>query len=551
MYYFFSYEKIFNYIKMKKKSLYEKNYNFDHISDIFNVNNVNKPEIQFNHKTNRCANKTTYNFLDWNNKNKTFEEGKINNLNCENSENENLRKNKLMKYNKSSIFIGNNDNSYIVKREKFSNNINPPKFYTNVSPYERKIYEVFGEEYNNDKQYCPNQKKITSFGSFNKEVYVQQNNDDYQNINPKMKKLNFLFNDNINNEKPIERRFKKIKRNYSTGNYDNLEPEKYNYHNLKNNYSSEREINNNKEEESKKINDNYYTNNQNKNNTNHSKNLNNSINNRIKRENFGKKNMINYNESAIPVKLDWKNQKLNLYYRTKLNENILRETAKDRKFNEFHGEKHKLNRYNSQKDFSKKDLENIIKREFPDENESKVKKRLENISSFQMGKIIRVNSMKNMKRIPKEVKSQNYEVKSDNINNLNLKEFEKNFTKAGIHIYDIRREEQYRNGDQKGKITFKVRKNYNDEDLNEKINIIKVNLRKNNIEIIESPPYKNYRKLANQIPSSIKWDNTLIHNFTKNRRVETTIQGKTHNKGILNENDKITNIFVNHKYKNH
>ena len=114
-----------------------------------------------------------------------------------------------------------------------------------------------------------------------------------------------------------------------------------------------------------------------------------------------------------------------------------------------------------------------------------------------------------------------------------------------------RREEQYRNGDQKGKITFKVRKNYNDEDLNEKINTIKVNLRKNNIEIIESPPYKNYRKLANQIPSSIKWDNTLIHNFTKNRRVETTIQGKTHNKGILNENDKITNIFVNHKYKNH
>ena len=251
MYYFFSYEKIFNYIKMKKKSLYEKNYNFDHISDIFNVNNVNKPEIQFNHKTNRCANKTTYNFLDWNNKNKTFEEGKINNLNCENSENENLRKNKLMKYNKSSIFIGNNDNSYIVKREKFSNNINPPKFYTNVSPYERKIYEVFGEEYNNDKQYCPNQKKITSFGSFNKEVYVQQNNDDYKNINPKMKKLNFLFNDNINNEKPIERRFKKIKRNYSTGNYDNLEPEKYNYHNLKNNYS--RKIEKNKEE--KKINE--------------------------------------------------------------------------------------------------------------------------------------------------------------------------------------------------------------------------------------------------------------------------------------------------------
>ena len=221
---------------MKKKSLYEKNYNFDHISDIFNVNNVNKPEIQFNHKTNRYANKTTYNFLDWNDKNKTFEEGKINNLNCENSENENLRKNKLIKYNKSSIFLGNNDNSYIVKREKFNNNINSPKFYTNVSPYERKMNEVFGEEYNNDKQYCPNLKKITCFGSFNKEVYVQQNNDDYQNINPKVKKLNFLFNDNINNEKPIERRFKKIKRNYSTGNYDNLEPENYHYHNLKNNY---------------------------------------------------------------------------------------------------------------------------------------------------------------------------------------------------------------------------------------------------------------------------------------------------------------------------
>ena len=270
----------------------------------------------------------------------------------------------------------------------------------------------------------------------------------------------------------------------------------------------------------------------------------------IKRDYFGKKNMLNEKDSPIPVKLDWRNQKINLYFRPKSNEKILKETAKERKLNEFYGENYKLIKINSQKDLTKNELENLIKNEYPNENESKTKKRLENISSFEMEKIIRVNSMKNMS--PKEMKSKNYEIKNGNLNNIDLKNFEKNLLKAGIHVYDIRIDEQYTNGNQKGKITFKIRENNNDKNLNETMNIIKVNLKKNNnIDLTEYSLNKKVKPLTNQIPTTIKWNDNQIHNYTKNRKVETTIQGRTYNKRRPNSNNQITNIFINHKYKNH
>ena len=520
---------------MKKNTQYEKNYKFNYKSDIFHIKNINKPEIEFKKKKNVTSNQTTYNFLDWNNKNNTFEEGNINSPKYENNINKNIRRINLTKHNKSSIFIGNDDNSYIVKKDKEKIIYDPQKFYTNVSPYTRKICEIFGEEYNNNNNINLPINKKSSFGAYEKEIYKlkKKKYNDNEIINPTIKKLEFFYNDNFNNE---NRKFNKIKRNYSTEIYDNLKDDKYNDNKnniiFKNKSLSEREIEINKIKKPKNLN------------------INETKNYEIKRDNFGKKNMINYNDSAIPVNLDWRNENINLYFRPKSNEKILKETAKERKLNEFYGENYKLIKNNSQKDLTKNELENLIKYEYPNENESKTKKRLENISSLQMGKIIRVNSMKNM--MPKEMKSKNYEIKNGNLNNIDLNNLEKNFLNEGIHIYDIRIDEQYTNGNQKGKITFKIRENNNDKNLNETINKIKVNLKqKNNIDLNEYSPNKKVKPLTNQIPTTIKWNDNQIHNYTKNRKVETTIQGRIHNKRRPNSNNKVTNIIINHKYKNH
>ena len=102
----------------KNNNQYEKNYKFNYNSDIFHINNINKPEIEFKKKKNVTSNQTTYNFLDWNNKNKTFEEGNINSPKFENNINKNIRRINLTKHNQSSIFYGNDDNSYIIKKKK-------------------------------------------------------------------------------------------------------------------------------------------------------------------------------------------------------------------------------------------------------------------------------------------------------------------------------------------------------------------------------------------------------------------------------------------------
>ena len=60
------------------------------------------------------------------------------------------------------------------------------------------------------------------------------------------------------------------------------------------------------------------------------------------------------------------------------------------------------------------------------------------------------------------------------------------------------------------------------------------------------------KKQADLIPNSIKWDNTNVNSLIKNRNIDKTQQEKTHSKPIENNNNeqKMTQIFVNLKYKN-
>ena len=59
------------------------------------------------------------------------------------------------------------------------------------------------------------------------------------------------------------------------------------------------------------------------------------------------------------------------------------------------------------------------------------------------------------------------------------------------------------------------------------------------------------KKKAELLPSSLKWNNVNSELYTKNKNIDKTLQEKTHSKPISNNNEqKMTKIFVNVKYKN-
>ena len=60
------------------------------------------------------------------------------------------------------------------------------------------------------------------------------------------------------------------------------------------------------------------------------------------------------------------------------------------------------------------------------------------------------------------------------------------------------------------------------------------------------------KKKVDLIPNSIKWNSTNLNSLTKNKNVDKTLQEKTHSKPQENNNNeqKMTEIFVNLKYKN-
>ena len=122
----------------------------------------------------------------------------------------------------------------------------------------------------------------------------------------------------------------------------------------------------------------------------------------------------------------------------------------------------------------------------------------------------------------------------------------------GIRIYDVKEKVDSIFGVNKdNKITFKIRDNENDKDFNVKIKNVQNDFKnRRNVEI--KPVSQQEKKQADLIPNSIKWDNTNVNSLIKNRNIDKTQQEKTHSKPIENNNNeqKMTQIFVNLKYKN-
>ena len=509
---------------MTDQDAYSKNFAFNYQSDIFNQKAPSKPEYNYSHKgfqpTN--SNQTSYNFLSWDQpkSNVPVKNSKIKRdhdqpkQTTHNKFEEKLYSNEPKKNiennrgQKETLFLGNYEGEeYKVKRQK-GNDYNPNLYYKTKKPEQVKIEQIYGNQKPKGKP------------------SIQRNKVDNKIDNNKI----------INNNERIDKKLESLNVERSTNNEYNpkFDPKQNRVNMLKSNiFNSENveKINNEdkipKKEEKKVpkkiIND--------------------------KKDNFGKKSKFNKNEEKIPLNLDWRDTKTNLLFNSEMNKDIMKKDARQRKFKEIYGSDPVIPKQKTENNFKINDrnlIEKATKEKNPDLNEAKIKKISENISQIQGDQFINKSSKFKIKNNNDDIKS--FEINSDNINQ---RELEKAFADKGIKIYDVKENTDSILGNNKNnKITFKVRNNDYDKDFNKKITSIKNEFKnKKNAEIkIFSQEDK---KRLDLIPSSVKWDNANIGSIINNKNIDKTLQEKTHSKPLENtNNEKMTNIFVNLKYKN-
>ena len=512
---------------MTDQDAYSKNFAFNYQSDIFNQKAPSKPEYNYSHKgfqpTN--SNQTSYNFLSWDQpkSNVPVKNSKIKRdhdqpkQTTQNKFEEKLYSNEPKKNiennrgQKETLFLGNYEGEeYKVKRQK-GNDYNPNLYYKTKKPEQVKIEQIYGNQKPKGKP------------------SIQRNQVDNKIDNNKI----------INNNERIDKKLESLNVERSTNNEYNpkFDPKQNRVNMLKSNiFNSENveKINNEdkipKKEEKKVpkkiIND--------------------------KKDNFGKKSKFNKNEEKIPLNLDWRDTKTNLLFNSEMNKDIMKKDARQRKFEEIYGTDPVIPKERTENNFKTNDrklIEKTTKEINPEFNQAKIKKISENISQIQGNEFLNDSSKYKIKNNNTEDNIKLYEI---NAKNINQKEIERAFAEKGIRIYDVKEKVDSIFGVNKdNKITFKIRDNENDKDFNVKIKNVQNDFKnKRNVEI--KPVSQQEKKQADLIPNSIKWDNTNVNSLIKNRNIDKTQQEKTHSKPIENKNNeqKMTQIFVNLKYKN-
>ena len=508
-----------------------KNFAFNYQSDIFNQKAPVKTEYNYSHKgfQQNSSNKTSFNFLSWEDNKQTpplshikrnqikeqpksqmhqkFEEKLYSNEPKKNFDNS--------RGQKETLFLGNYEgNEYKIKKDK-NNDYNPNLYYKTKKPDQIKKEHIYGK--NNAKNKPAIQRCRTEYNN----IYDNSNNNIMNNVNNVNKKMESLN---------VER---------STNNeYNPKYDAKQNRVNmLKSNIFNDDKV----EEINKKV-------------ANKTKGINNTSNREFKekKDNFGKKSKFDKNAEKLPRNLDWRDTKTNLLFNGEMNKDIMKKDARQRKFKEIYGSDATIPKERIENNFKTNDrnlIEKTTKQMNPDLNQAKIKKISEGISQMQNNQFINDYSKYKIKNNNTEDNIKLYEINSKD---LNKKEVEKAFAEKGIKIYDVKENiDSILSSDKNNRITFKIRDNENDKDFNNKIKNVQNDFKKrNNAEI--KTLFQEEKKKVDLIPNSIKWNSTNINSLTKNKNVDKTLQEKTHSKPQEKNNNeqKMTEIFVNLKYKN-
>ena len=519
---------------MSEQDARTKNFAFNYQSDIFNQKAPVKAEYNYSHKgfQPNSSNKTSSNFLSWEDHKQPSSNQKINPI----KRNENIEQTKpkvhqnfeSKLYNtepkqntdnnrgqKETLFLGDyKGEEYKIKRQK-NNEYNPNLYYKTKKANQTYNEHIYGKINNPIKPAIARSKNDNKINENNNDNVIKNN----QNTNKKLESLN------------VER---------STNNEYNpkFDPKQNRVNMLKSNiFNDDKREEINKKEGNKfkdikipqkrKLND-------------------------KKDNNFGKKSKFDKNAEKLPMNLDWRDTKTNLLFNGEMNKDIMKKDARQRKFEEIYGTDPVIPKERTENNFKTNDrklIEKTTKEINPEFNQAKIKKISENISQIQGNEFLNDSSKYKIKNNNAEDNIKLYEI---NAKNINQKEIERAFAEKGIRIYDVKEKVDSIFGVNKdNKITFKIRDNENDKDFNAKIKNVQNDFKnKRNVEI--KPVSQQEKKQADLIPNSIKWDNTNVNSLIKNRNIDKTQQEKTHSKPIENNNNeqKMTQIFVNLKYKN-
>ena len=508
-------------------------------------------------------------------------------MNQSNSLNKNLNK----RYQKETLFIGDYDgDEYKIKRTK-SVIKEPPINFGEQNPLNKKMEIIYGGNENiiGDSKPLINLKKNmirskSCLGFLKKEF--ETNNDHDNNIINDPKKMKYF---NIYGNNGIENANKKLKSWNVSHSMNNIYTPKNSckqnrinflksniFNNEEENEKDKNKINNNhtikvnrhlqKNKKYKRANsaskliNKYYTN---KNNNEIKDNNDSIINNKNKsiiteiKNNARKFLYKNNGEDNLPVKLDWRDEKSHLLFPQNKNRDILKKNCRERKFKNLYDSEPILPKEKLGQEFKsdkRSEIEKMAKNYYKNKNYAKIRKLSDNISQFQIegsNKVLNdINyNTENIQGIKYEIIQKNY---INNYSKITTEELEKKFAKKGLHIYDIKENmNSLMNNKNMNKITFKLRENQKDEKAKEKIKEIKNEFINN--KILMKIEEENKKQNNDLMPNNLKWTTPLCDLIIKNKKFVNTYDGAIHLKGKChkkNEEEKITRIQVNLKYKN-
>ena len=586
--------------KLIPKKTFESSYNFLEWRDMsphydqsikvkLNPNNISqilssKTNQYLNYDLNKINKKKIYrkNFIQ-----RLFEIEPEKVMNQSNSLNKNLNK----RYQKETLFIGDYDgDEYKIKRTK-SVIKEPPINFGEQNPLNKKMEIIYGGNENiiGDSKPLINLKKNmirskSCFGFLKKEF--ETNNDHDNNIINDPKKMKYF---NIYGNNGIENANKKLKSLNVSHSMNNIYTPKNSckqnrinflksniFNNEEENEKDKNKINNNhtikvnrhlqKNKKYKRANsaskliNKYYTN---KNNNEIKDNNDSIINNKNKsiiteiKNNARKFLYKNNGEDNLPVKLDWRDEKSHLLFPQNKNRDILKKNCRERKFKNLYDSEPILPKEKLGQEFKsdkRSEIEKMAKNYYKNKNYAKIRKLSDNISQFQIegsNKVLNdINyNTENIQGIKYEIIQKNY---INNYSKITTEELEKKFAKKGLYIYDIKENmNSLMNNKNMNKITFKLRENQKDEKAKEKIKEIKNEFINN--KILMKIEEENKKQNNDLMPNNLKWTTPLCDLIIKNKKFVNTYDGAIHLKGKChkkNEEEKITRIQVNLKYKN-
>ena len=514
-------------------------------------------------------------------------------LNKSNSLNKNLNK----RYQKETLFIADYaGNEYKIKRNNSVINKLPINYETQ-NPLNKKMEMIYGGNDNIIGEYKSNvninkniQNSFSSLGYIKREFETNNDRDNKIVNDPKkMKYFNIYGNNGIEN---ANKRLKTMNKSHSMNNiytpnisctenrinflksniFNNDETDKINNNsNINNNKTIKvnRHLQKNKKYKransaSKLINRYYKNKNNNEIKLNNDLNININTNNINTNDNLDVKNnsrkflLKNNGEDNFPIKLDWRDEKLRLLLPQNKNRDILKKNSRQRKFKNLYNAEPILPKQKIGEEFksdTRNEIEQKTKEYYKNINYARIRKLSDNIAQFQIegnNKLLNDNNYNS-----ENIQGIKYEIiqkkdKSNNYYTITNEELEKKFAKKGIHIYDIEENmNSLMNNKNFNKITFKIRENKKDGNIKQKINEIKNDFINDNI--LMKIKEENIKQKNDLMPHDLKWSTPHCNLIIKNKKFVNSTDGVIHLKGRCggnNNEDKITRIHVNLKYKN-